>query len=192
METIWRDMRALIDSVYAGEDKPLVFGEGKTDARVMLIGEAPGEQEAIAGRPFVGKAGKNLDMFMEATGLAREEMYITNVVKFRPSKISAAGRRVNRPPTKEEIALMKPFLMREIELVKPDVIVTLGNVPLGAVMGPNCTIGQVHGQVFERENGIVFPMYHPAAIIYNQSLKGVFAEDMAKLAEISKNLRKNN
>lgn len=192
METIWRDMRALVSSVYPGEDKPLVFGEGKTEARVMLIGEAPGEQEAIAGRPFVGKAGKNLDMFMEATGLAREEMYITNVVKFRPSRISAAGRRVNRPPTKEEIALMKPFLMREIDLVKPEIIVTLGNVPLGAVMGPDYTVGQVHGRVFDMGNRIVYPMYHPAAIIYNQSLKGVFAEDMAGLAEISKNLRKNN
>lgn len=192
MDAIRREMRALIDSVYPGEEKPLVFGEGKAEAAVMLIGEAPGEQEAVAGRPFVGKAGKNLDMFMEATDLAREEMYITNVVKFRPSKISAAGRRVNRPPTKEEIALCRPFLMREIELVKPEIIVTLGNVPLGAVMGLEYTIGQVHGRVFERENGIIYPMYHPAAIIYNQSLRGIFADDMAKLAEISKNLRKNN
>ena len=192
MDNIKRDMRALIDSVYAGEKKPLVFGEGSITSPVMLIGEAPGEQEAVQGRPFVGKAGKNLNMFLEATGLERENMYVTNVVKFRPSKISAAGRRVNRPPTREEISLCRPFLMREIEIIKPQIIVTLGNVPLGAILGAGVTIGQVHGEAVEYENAIVFPMYHPAAIIYNQSLKDVFAADMAKLAGISKNLQKNN
>jgi uracil-DNA glycosylase family 4 len=192
MNDIRRELRELMDSVYQGEIKALVFGEGDPHARLMLIGEAPGEQEAVQGRPFVGRAGKNLDMFIEATGLRREEMYITNVVKFRPSRTSRTGRTVNRTPSREEIALCRPFLMREIAAVNPDMIVTLGNVPLSAVVGPENTIGQVHGQIIERAGMKVFPMYHPAAIIYNRSLREVFAADMAKLARITEKLQENN
>lgn len=192
MNEINRELRALIDSVYQGEKKALVYGEGDVHARLMLIGEAPGEQEAIQGRPFVGRAGKNLDMFIESTGLARKDMYITNVVKFRPSRISPRGRTVNRTPNREEIALCRPFLMREIERVNPEIIVTLGNVPLTALMGAQCAIGQAHGRIIEKDNMRIYPMYHPAAIIYNRSLQEVFAADMAKLAGLTKNLRKNN
>lgn len=192
MNEINRELRALIDSVYQGEKKALVYGEGDVHARLMLIGEAPGEQEAIQGRPFVGRAGKNLDMFIESTGLARKDMYITNVVKFRPSRISPRGRTVNRTPNREEIALCRPFLMREIERVDPAIIVTLGNVPLTALMGAQYTIGQAHGRIIEKDNMRIYPMYHPAAIIYNRSLQEVFAADMAKLAGLTKNLRKNN
>lgn len=192
MNEINRELRALIDSVYQGEKKALVYGEGDVHARLMLIGEAPGEQEAIQGRPFVGRAGKNLDMFIESTGLARKDMYITNVVKFRPSRISPRGRTVNRTPNREEIALCRPFLMREIERVDPAIIVTLGNVPLTTLMGAQYTIGQAHGRIIEKDNMRIYPMYHPAAIIYNRSLQEVFAADMAKLAGLTKNLRKNN
>ena len=192
MTDMRREFCELIESVYPGEIKALVFGEGDPRARLMLIGEAPGEQEAIHGRPFVGRAGKNLDMFIEATGLKREEMYITNVVKFRPSRVSPAGRTVNRAPSREEIALCRPFLMKEISMVKPEVIVTLGNVPLTALMGPENTIGQVHGRLIERNGLSVYPMYHPAAIIYNRSLKDIFAADMVNLAGIAKKLQKNN
>ena len=99
----------------------------------MLIGEAPGEQEALEGRPFVGKAGKNLDGFLKAVGLRRGEIYVTNVVKLRPTRQSAAGRVVNRPPSREEKALFTPWLMREIALVRPGALVTLGNVALQAL-----------------------------------------------------------
>ena len=187
MQKLRADMQKLMSQVYPGEDKVLVFGEGPRGAKVMLIGEAPGQQEALLGRPFVGKAGKNLDGYIEATGLKREEMYVSNTVKFRPTRISAAGRTVNRTPSQEEISMFLPFLKREIELVSPGVIVTLGNVPLRALMGGSITIGEAHGRLMKFGNIDLFPMYHPASLIYNQSLKPVYAEDMGKLALIIKN-----
>ena len=101
MDKLKYDIVKLMREVYPGDDRVLVFGEGPRGARLMLIGEAPGQQEALMGRPFVGKAGKNLDGYIEATGLKREEMYISNTVKFRPTKLSPAGRTVNRTPTQE-------------------------------------------------------------------------------------------
>lgn len=186
MRQLNREMKALADEVYRGEDKVLVFGEGPRGARIMLIGEAPGEQETLQGRPFVGRAGKNLDGFIEATGLDRREMYVTNTVKFRPTRISGAGRVVNRPPTQEETALFLPFLKREIAEVSPGIIVTLGNVPLRALVGPGAIIGDMHGRLQELEGRRLFPMYHPAAVIYNPSLRAVYAADMAKLAGVIK------
>ena len=187
MEKLKADLQKLMTQVYPGEDKVLVFGEGPRGARVMLIGEAPGQQEALLGRPFVGKAGKNLDGYIEATGLKREEMYVSNTVKFRPTRISAAGRTVNRTPSQEEIVMFLPFLRREIELVSPGMIVTLGNVPLRALMGGSITIGEAHGSLMKLGSIDVFPMYHPASIIYNQSLKAVYAGDIVKLAHILNN-----
>ncbi len=187
MKQLKEEMLKLMGQVYPGDDKVLVFGEGPRGARLMLIGEAPGQQEALMGRPFVGKAGKNLDGYIEATGLKREDMYISNTVKFRPTKISAAGRVVNRTPSQEEISMFLPFLKREIETVSPGIIVTLGNVPLRALMGGDVTVGSVHGSILKYGNVPLFPMYHPASMIYNPSLRAVYAEDMAKLARILEN-----
>ena len=187
MKKLKKDIIALMRQVYPGDDRVIVFGEGPRGARLMLIGEAPGQQEALMGRPFVGKAGKNLDAYIEATGLRREEMYISNTVKFRPTKISPAGRTVNRTPSQEEIAMFLPFLKREIELVAPSVIVTLGNVPLKALAGDKATIGDMHGRPVQVGGRMIFPMYHPASLIYNPSLKPVYAADMAKLAKIVEN-----
>ena len=159
-----------------------MHGEGEIGARVMLVGEAPGEQETLMGRPFVGKAGKNLDEFLELAGLERSQLYVTNAVKFRPTKRSAAGRTVNRPPTREEVSLFLPWLRREIELVAPEVIVTLGNVPLRALTGPKAVIGDVHG-AFQNADGLrLYPMYHPASLIYNPALREVYAEDIRRLS----------
>lgn len=182
MQKLRAELEGLIGDVYAGESKILVHGEGETGARVMLIGEAPGQQETLQRRPFVGKAGKNLDEFLALAGLDRAELYVSNTVKFRPTKISAAGRVVNRPPTKEEIALFLPFLKREIALVRPEVIVTLGNVPLKALLGSRTVIGDVHGAFQDCAGLRVYPMYHPASMIYNPSLKAVYAEDIRRLA----------
>lgn len=146
-----------------------------------MIGEAPGEQETLMGRPFVGKAGKNLNEFLEMSGLKREEIYITNTVKFRPTKRSDAGRIVNRTPSREEIALFLPWLKREIALVAPECIATLGNVPLKALAGDKVVIGDVHGQFLEFEGRTLYPLYHPASLIYNPSLRTVYAEDVKRL-----------
>ena len=182
LDRMREELNRLIADLYEGEKKILVHGEGEIGARVMLVGEAPGEQETLMGRPFVGKAGKNLDEFLELAGLERSQLYVTNAVKFRPTKRSAAGRTVNRPPTREEVSLFLPWLRREIELVAPEVIVTLGNVPLRALTGPKAVIGDVHG-AFQNADGLrLYPMYHPASLIYNPALREVYAEDIRRLS----------
>ena len=184
MEKLRAELSRLIDQLYEGENKVLVYGEGSVGARVMLIGEAPGEQETLKRRPFVGKAGKNLDEFLELAKLNRSELYVTNTVKFRPTRVSNAGRIVNRTPTQEEIALFYPFLLREIELVKPEYVVTLGNVPLQTLTDRKTVIGAVHGQTIEKHGFTLYPMYHPASLIYNPSLREVYRADVLRLSEM--------
>ncbi|MFV0315087.1 MAG: uracil-DNA glycosylase [Anaerotignum sp.] len=170
------------NSVFA--EKTLVFGEGAKMPLLMMIGEAPGGDEEKQGRPFVGKAGKNLSAFLEVIGLRREEIYISNVVKLRPTKESPkTGKKVNRPPSGEEIAFFLPYLEEEIAWISPKVIVTLGNVPLKAVTGKkNIVIGDVHGKPYPLQEGMVlFPLYHPAAVIYNQALSDTYREDLLAL-----------
>ena len=181
MEKLRAEMTAFFQKLYVDEQKVLVFGEGPLRARIALIGEAPGEQESLQGRPFVGKAGKNLDDFLALSGMNRAKMYITNTVKYRPVKRSQAGNTVNRAPTQEEISLGLPFLRRELALVDPEVVVTLGNVPLRALLGRQATIGALHGQWQSWEGRRLYPLYHPASIIYNRALKGVYEEDVVRL-----------
>ncbi len=167
-------------------DKKLVFGEGNTKSPViMMIGEAPGGDEEKQGRPFVGKAGKNLNEFLDIVGLKREDIYISNVVKLRPVNVSPkTGKFVNRPPKKDEIEFFLPFLKEEIKEVAPLLVVTLGNVPLKAVSGQNIVIGDYHGRMTEFSALKVFPLYHPAAIIYNRSLKDTYFDDINKLKKL--------
>ena len=183
-EAYKKELRAFIAGVMPGKENALVFGEGPQSPALMLIGEAPGEQESLQGRPFVGKAGKNLDHFLALAGLRREEIYISNAVKVRPTKTGRSGRVSNRPPTRDEIALFRPWLLREIAEVSPRVIATLGNVPLQAVTGENLSIGAVHGRLMEAaEAGVpLFALYHPASLIYNRSLTPVYEEDVRALS----------
>lgn len=172
----------VLQSDYA--EKKIVFGEGKQQAKICMIGEAPGGDEEKQGRPFVGKAGKNLSSFLETIGLKREDIYITNVVKFRPTNISPkTGNFVNRPPKHSEIDFFLPYLMKELEIIKPDIIVTLGNVPLKAVTGDDsATIGDMHGVMTTTKDGYrLFPLYHPAAIIYNRGLSETYQNDLQVL-----------
>lgn len=190
LERFRKECAAFFDALSLTGQRTLVFGEGNSNGPLlMLVGEAPGEQEALQGRPFVGKAGKNLDGFLEALRLRRGDIYITNVVKVRPSKLSAAGRVVNRPPTREEKALFTPWLMREVAIVRPAALVTLGNVALQAFQKE--TVGQAHGAwrraVVAPTNQPaftlpLFPLYHPASVIYNSSLKEVYQRDLETLA----------
>lgn len=183
MERFRLELKAFVDGLYEGEKKVLVYGEGALDARVVLVGEAPGEQETLQGRPFVGKAGRNLDEFLELAGMDRGELYVTNTVKFRPTKLSPLGRVVNRPPTAEEVKLFLPWLKREIDMIDPACVVTLGNVPLKALMGRGAVIGDVHGRFIEREGRRYYPMYHPASLIYNPSLKPIYREDILRFSD---------
>ncbi len=169
-----------------GMESALVFGEGPLGAELMLIGEAPGEREAMLKRPFVGKAGKNLDRFLELAALSREEIYITNAVKIRPTKTGRTGRISNRPPTREEIAWFRPWLLREIAMVRPKMVATLGNVPLRALVGNGATIGKMHGRVTMMQEPPLplFALYHPASLIYNPALQQVYEEDVRALAMV--------
>ena len=127
MDKFRRELKAFVREVYEGERKVLVFGEGPRGARVMLVGEAPGEREALEGRPFVGRAGKNLDAFLEGAHIRREELYVTNAVKFRPVRTSRRAR--GQPPALAGgSAPLRPLAGAEIALVDPGCVVTLGNV----------------------------------------------------------------
>lgn len=190
MEKFQNRCRKFFDHLWPAEEKRLVFGEGHwAQPRLMLIGEAPGEQETLQGRPFVGKAGKNLDGFLEVAGLRREDIWISNVVKIRPTKLSQKGRTANRAPSAEELALFTPYLYEEILLVQPGVIVTLGNVALQALLGQAATVGQCHGQLTdtqvctEKNSGVfqVYPLYHPASVIYNPRLADTYLQDLTRL-----------
>ena len=170
----------------------IVFGEGDNNAAVMLIGEAPGAEETRLLRPFVGKAGQNLNEFLSVLCLSRENIYITNVVKFRPYKVSAKGTFSNRLPTKDEISCMLPLLLREIEAIAPGVVVTLGNVPLKSLLGKQALIGSCHAAPINAKalshEFTAIPLYHPASVIYNPALKSVYREDLEKLKAFLSNM----
>ncbi|MBQ9941785.1 MAG: uracil-DNA glycosylase [Christensenellaceae bacterium] len=164
-----------------GMDEPCVFGCGPENARIVLVGEAPGKDEVKVGRPFVGKAGKNLDAFLEMTGICRDELFITNVVKFRPYKVSAKGTVSNRPPTRKEIALCADCLREELAAIRPKVVVTLGGTALRAILGEGQVIGSCHGRPVHLADYSVFPLYHPASVIYRRELTAVYEEDLRAL-----------
>ena len=186
MNNITELQKKLLEAVdmSAYQNKTIVFGEGAEQPALMMIGEAPGGDEEKQGRPFVGKAGKNLSAFLEVVGLKREEIYISNVVKLRPTKESPkTGKSVNRPPSSEEIAFFLPYLMEEIKVISPKVIVTLGNVPLKAVTGEKkAVIGDYHGKPTLLADGrTLFALYHPAAVIYNRALQATYDADLLEL-----------
>ncbi len=162
----------------------LVPGEGEASARLLLVGEAPGAQETLLGRPFVGQAGKNLDAFLAAVALPRAALYITNAVKFRPTKQGASGRLSNRTPTRDEVDAFQPWLHAEIEAVQPLIVATLGNTALRAVAGDGFVIGAAHGRPLAKRlacGAHVFPLYHPASVIYRRELTRTYAEDVEAL-----------
>jgi DNA polymerase len=158
-----------------------VPGEGPSSIRVMFIGEAPGEQEDRQGRPFVGPAGQFLNELLAAAGLKRETVFITNVVKCRPP--------ANRDPLPGEVEACSGYLERQVVLLKPKVIVTLGRHSMARYF-PNETISRIHGRP-KRVGGVLyFPMYHPAAALHQGGLRQVLLEDMAKLPGILKEVEK--
>lgn len=156
-----------------------VIGEGNHSAEVMFIGEAPGENEARTGRPFCGRAGKVLDELLSSVGIERKDVYVTNIVKDRPPS--------NRDPYPDEIAIYAPFLDRQIEIIKPKVVATLGRFSMQYVMNHYglewelAPISHLHGQVFSANDFKFVPLYHPAAAIYNQHLLGTLKEDFKVL-----------
>jgi uracil-DNA glycosylase family 4 len=149
-----------------------VPGEGSEDAEIMFIGEAPGWHEDQQGRPFVGPAGLYLDQLLASIGLRRQQVYIANVIKCRPVE--------NRDPLPGEILACRPWLERQIELIRPKMIVTLGRYSM-AMFFPGKSISKIHGTAQKWDNIIYFAMYHPAAALHQQSLRRAIEEDMLKI-----------
>lgn len=171
-------------------DREVVTGDGNPDAQILMIGEAPGRDEVRMGKPFVGAAGKNLAEFLALAELDRQVIYITNTIKYRLCRVNPdTGNTVNRPAKTDEIEANRKWLIQEILIIKPKWIVTLGNVPLRCVTGNNKTgVGEVHGSQLEltlnEENYRLYPLYHPASIIYNNSLKGIYIEDIKRFRSL--------
>ncbi len=150
----------------------VVPGEGAEDADIMFIGEAPGWHEDQQGRPFVGPAGKYLDELLASISLRRERVYIANVIKCRPQG--------NRDPLPTEIQNCRQWLQRQIEIICPKMIVTLGRYSM-AMFFPGKSISRIHGTAQKREDVVYFAMYHPAAALHQQSLRQAIEEDMLKI-----------
>ncbi|MBQ3180424.1 MAG: uracil-DNA glycosylase [Firmicutes bacterium] len=164
----------------------VVAGEEREKPLIFMLGEAPGGREDQEGRPFCGQAGGILDDFLRLAGLKREEVYISNVVKCRPTRPSKSGiygNYANRKPTPDEIRTCAPWLEAELAILAPKLVVTLGGVPLSYVLGKNGAVGQYHGQPFfwEKLRVWVYPLYHPAALIYDASKKTAYEQDVKKL-----------
>ncbi len=149
-----------------------VPGEGPANSRIMFIGEAPGWHEDQQGRPFVGQAGQFLDKLLNSINLSREQVYIANVIKCRPPQ--------NRDPLPTEIRNCRPWLDRQIELISPKIIVTLGRYSM-SMFFPGKTISKIHGTAQKQGNIIYFAMYHPAAALHQQSLRREIEADMLKI-----------
>ena len=151
-----------------------VPGKGNFDADVIFVGEAPGRKEDIHGEPFVGAAGKRLDMILEDTGIDRKDVYITNIVKCRPPK--------NRVPSKKEEESCNDFIKQEIEIINPKIICVMGNTAYGTLLDGK-EITKNHGKIVEKDGRKFFVTFHPAATIYNQKLVEELKEDFRKLAK---------
>lgn len=149
----------------------LVFGEGPVNAKIMFIGEAPGKEEDKLGRPFVGRAGKKLNELLKSSGIERKNCYITSVVKYRPPK--------NRTPTSVEIKANLPYLKKQIALIKPKIIVLLGDVAVRALLG-KIKLSEIRGKRFLVDSIIYLPTYHPAAARFPK-VKRAMQSDFAKL-----------
>ncbi len=183
-------MRKVKEEVVALRNSPLaqlrrqnkvfpVIGEGSHDAAIMFVGEAPGKNEAATGRPFCGASGRVLTQMIEHIGVKREDVYITNIVKDRPPD--------NRDPLPEEIALYASFLDRQIDILRPKVIATLGRFSMAYIMGKFGliselkSIGQIHGKLFDAKASYgdikVITLYHPAVALYNGSMRAQLFKD---------------
>lgn len=182
---IWKEVESCRKCELWKTRKKSVPGEGPLDPKVMFIGEAPGFNEDLQGKPFVGKGGEVLSELLGLIGLKREDVYITNVVKCRPPG--------NRDPQPSEIKACTPYLDRQIALIKPKIIVTLGNFATSYILErfglkPE-NIGKVHGKVFKISNLIlstkIIPMYHPAAVLRNPGMRETLVEDFKVLNDIT-------
>ncbi len=164
----------------------LVMGDGNINADIVFIGEAPGKNEDLQGLPFVGAAGKFLNEMLATVGMDRSDVYITNIVKYRPPN--------NRDPLPDEKKAFWPYLTRQLAVIKPKIVVTLGRHSMEYFL-PGMRITAIHGQPkrisFGTEKLVVLPLYHPAAALYNGSLRQTLIDDFALVPEIIKQINES-
>ncbi|MCX8163974.1 MAG: uracil-DNA glycosylase [Aquificaceae bacterium] len=186
-----KDRKSMLEAIYKSMEREkscvlyegasgYVFGEGNPYSPIVLVGEAPGEEEDRLKRPFVGRAGRYLNQKLEDVGLKREEVYITNVVKSRPPG--------NRKPTPKEMQSCLAYLKREIEVIKPKLIVCLGATALEGILGRSTQVTKSRGQIFDypyNRNIKVLLTYHPAYILRNPNAEKEFLEDLKKARDIA-------
>lgn len=191
------EMKKIRDEVVGLKESPLyaervanryfpVIGEGSHDAEIVFIGEAPGKNEAMTGRPFCGASGTVLDQLLAHAGIERKDVYVTNIVKDRPTN--------NRDPQPEEIALYAPFLLRQLEIIRPKVIATLGRFSMDFIMRSFglekevASISTLHGKVFRGKapygEVTIVPLYHPAVAVYNRSQLDELKKDIETISGI--------
>lgn len=155
----------------------LVFADGNPDADIVFIGEAPGKNEDLQGLPFVGAAGKFLDEMLSTINLKRQDVYITNIVKYRPPN--------NRDPLPDEKEAFLPYLQAQLDVIQPKIVVTLGRHSLNCFL-PDLQISAVHGQPKRYKGRIYLPLFHPAAALYNGGMRQTLIDDFAKIPAIIK------
>ena len=174
----------------AAQATQLVFGDGNPDAEVVFIGEAPGKKEDETGKPFVVAAGKFLDEMLESIGMVREDIYITNIVKYRPPN--------NRDPLPEEKKAFLPYLQTQLEIIQPKVVITLGRHSMNCFL-PDLQISKVHGEPKrirlslkkgdESMEIVILPLYHPAAALYNGAMRQTLLDDFAKIPSVLEKIK---
>jgi uracil-DNA glycosylase family 4 len=179
-------MAAECDCGLRAQAKNVVPGDGSAYAKLLFIGEAPGKNEDEQGKPFVGAAGKFLNEMLTSIGMKREDIYITNVVKYRPPN--------NRDPLPDEVAACWPWLALQVELINPQLIVLLGRHAMERFL-PGKKISEVHGQAFRRTipdlgERHFYTLYHPAAALYNGGMRGILMEDFKRIPKVLKAIEK--
>jgi uracil-DNA glycosylase family 4 len=153
----------------------LVFGDGNPDADIVFIGEAPGKKEDEQGLPFVGAAGRFLDEMLGSIGLKRKDIYITNIVKYRPPN--------NRDPLPEEKLAFLPYLQAQLKVIKPKLVITLGRHSMDSLL-PGLQISKVHGEPKRYNDQVYLPLFHPAAALYNGGMRVTLMEDFSRIPAI--------
>lgn len=159
----------------AAQATQMVFGDGPATAKIVFIGEAPGKNEDLQGKPFVGAAGKFLNDMLATINLKREDIYITNIVKYRPPN--------NRDPLPEEKQAFLPYLQAQLDIIEPLLVITLGRHSLNCFL-PDLQISQVHGQPKRFKGHVYLPLFHPAAALYNGGMRQTLIDDFAKIPQI--------
>ena len=162
----------------------VVFGTGNPQATVMFVGEAPGFYEDKQGEPFVGAAGKLLNELLGSIGLLRSDIYIANVIKCRPPN--------NRDPQPDEVSTCKPFLLNQIQFIKPHLVCTLGNFATQTLLNTKVGISKVRGRAISLADFVVFPLFHPAAALHQGNLKSLLVEDFQKLKDVLETMKQKS